>query len=789
MTDKYFEADILSSLEDVVYSASYPELKLFYVTPSIFQLVGYLPEEFINQKIRWTDLVHPEDKHLIDKVYEQIKISGEYKVRYKLVTKNNEIKYIQNRGRVIKDKNNLPIRLDGLINDITELLHIKTDLKNQSTEIQNLLLENEMVFHGTQDAMFLIEVTQEQEYIIRRVNKAYEEATGITQEFVKGKTPIDLLGETVGKQIINNYINCINQGIPISYEESVENLASSKTWTTALSPVFINNQIRYIVGASKDITEQKKAKETLKKSNERFDLILEASSDGWFDRDLIKNEVIYSRKWWLNFGDDTNPNEVAPNYWISLIHPEDKNRVLEYVSTMFDSQYENFDVSFRMLHRSNHYVYVLSRCFIQRDIDGRAIRMVGSNIDLTDRKRLENTLREAKEMAESANQAKGVFLTNMSHEIRTPLNGIIGFSELLLQSGLTLEQKDYIQNIFSSGKNLLSLVNQVLDFSKIDSGKFDLEYISIDLVDLIKSTIHIFESQAKAKFLHLTSTLDTNLPQYVYLDPLRVRQVLSNLIGNAIKFTNSGQITIQIHLLETKDGIANILFSIEDSGIGIEFTAQSKLFESFAQADSSITRKYGGTGLGLTITSELLQKMNSKLEFESLFGVGSKFYFILELPITMTGSVASNLFHEKDNFNSELKHKVNPRCTKDVLVVEDNELNRILVTKLLLKKYPNVQIQYAKDGIEAISQVQIKKPDIIFMDIQMPNMDGYTATKNIRTIYGLNKTPIIALTAGAFIEIKNQAIEAGMDDFLTKPISSSQLYEVFERWSPLSSVQ
>ncbi|TGL38910.1 PAS domain-containing protein [Leptospira perdikensis] len=778
------EMQILSEMEEVVFSASFPELEIIYVSPSVEMLSGYPIEFFKHELGAWRKMIHSDDLHIVEHALSSLKETNKFRIRYRIQTKDNQIKFVQSQGRLIRNESGEILRFDGVVTDISELLSVQDFIKNESTGIKQLLLENNILFNGSQDSMFLVEVMENRDFVIRRINTAYEKATGLTQSNIQGKTPIDLLGEPLGSSVIQNFRNALRAKTTISYEESIPMPAGTKIWTTALTPIEVDGKVKFIVGSSKDITEQKRIETALKESNERYALILEVSSDGWFDWDLVNDTVIYSRRWWLEFGNDEKSDNVPISYWKSLVHPDDSEWVSEFLENILSSQRETFEFSFQMKKRKGNYAHVVSRCYIQRDSSGKKIRMVGSNSDLTEIKKIESTLRKAKEMAEAANLAKGNFLANMSHEIRTPLNGIIGFTELLLHASLTDEQKEYLRSIYISGKSLLSLVNQILDFSKIDSGKMDLELISTDLIDLVQSTVDLFQISAASQAIHLKLKLDPELPRFVSLDPLRVRQVLSNLIGNAIKFTHEGKVEVSVKPIKQTGEIVDIEFSVSDTGIGIDISSQTKLFDSFSQADSSITRKYGGTGLGLTITSELIHKMDSHLRFESELGKGSKFYFVLSLQVNSSGSVSSNLFEEKQITPDETAIIENNQIQNDILIVEDNDLNKRLLSKMLLKRYPNIQLRYAVDGADAINQFKQKIPDLIFMDLQMPVMDGYTATMEIRNLEKDKdkKTPIIALTAGAFFSVKDTAMESGMNDFLTKPLSSADLYKTLEKW-------
>lgn len=783
-THPSLEIQILSDFEDIVFSIGYPKLEILYTSPSVKTLTGYDSEFFLKNKQSWQNFIYKEDRNLIKHALKSIRKDKKFRLRIRILTMDNRIKYIECRGRLIHNPINDTYRIDGIVSDISDLLPLQKLFEDESVDAKHLLFEKNIIFNGSQDSMFLIEVMDSDQFIIRRINLAYEKSTGITQTMIQGKTPSELLGEDLGNVVINNFKRAIQAKKTISYEESFAMPAGTKIWITELTPVEVDGKFKYIVGASKDITEQKLAENALKEYNERYSLILEASSDGWFDWDLVNNTVIYSRRWWLEFGNNDKPDNVPIGYWQSLIHPDDVGWVSEFLENILASQRETFEFTFQMKKRKGNYVHVLSRCYIQRDASGNKIRMLGSNTDLTETKKIEYTLRHAKELAEAANLAKGNFLANMSHEIRTPLNGIIGFAELLLNSPLQEDQKEYLKNIFLSGKSLLELVNQILDFSKIDAGKIEFESISTNLKDLAQSTVDLFQVSAASKGIALRLNIDEHLPTFISLDPLRIRQILSNLIGNAIKFTHEGSVNVSIIQKEKFGDIVTIEFEVADPGIGIDMNSRSRLFDTFSQADTSITRKYGGTGLGLSITNELLLKMNSKLNIKSELNVGSKFSFILKLESKSIGETAKTIFQEKPTTNDEITKSQKPEFQNDILIVEDNELNRKLLSKLLQKKYPNMSLRYAVDGVDALEKFQFRKPDLIIMDLQMPIMDGYTATIEIRKLEKdlSKKTPIVALTAGAFYSVKDSAMESGMDDFLTKPISAAYLYETVEKW-------
>ena len=546
-----------------------------------------------------------------------------------------------------------------------------------------------------------------------------------------------------------------------------------------VSPLQIARQdeIGELLNAFNHLFSQRQQSEAILRNNEQ--LLNEAQRIGRmgsYDYDITRDYWTNSSAFDEIFGiDAAYPRNFSG--WQALIHPEEREATAAAVRHALDGTGEYFSHEYRIIRQDDRQVsWVQGTGRVERNPEGQAIRMVGTIQDITQHKEIEHRLRLAVEQAEAANLAKSRFLATMSHEIRTPMNGILGMAQMLLSPGTSPEeQRDYARTILSSGQTLLALLNDILDLSKIEAGKLELAPAAFSPPQLLDEIAQLFASPAHEKQLQLILDWQDTADLMLVADPVRLRQMLSNLTSNAIKFTQQGEVRITGRLLTRQETTACLEFSVSDTGVGIPDEKLAQLFSPFTQADSSITRQYGGTGLGLSIVRNLARAMSGEAGIESRLGHGTRCWFRVQAEILPTGS------ERRRQARSPASPTADKLPQARILLVDDNAINRKVASALLHSL--GMDVSCAENGEQAI-ELACKTnpaPALILMDVQMPVMDGIEATHHIREYersHRRSPTPIVALTAGAYAEDREHCLEAGMDDFLTKPLKLSDLESV-----------
>jgi len=577
-----------------------------------------------------------------------------------------------------------------------------------------------------------------------------------------------ILGESY--ETLNAYIHKLEKT-----KKSLYTQLSIGIVLASLILTFMNYYFLYIQG------RRVSAEESLEDAEERLRLAIKGTNDGIYDWDIETKELYWSQQYKNLLGYEDHEIQASRETMDSLLHPDDREQLWENTYKYLHRELSELSCVFRLKHKAGHWIWVSMRGKALFDEDGKAIRLIGTISDISKLKEYEVQLEEAKIHAEKANESKTELLAHMSHEIRTPLTSISGVAEILLNQSknFTDKQQQLIKVLNYSTTNLKELINDILNFSKIESGQLELENKPFRLQELFDEITGTMSIRAQEKGLRFTFDY-TDVADITFVgDKIRLRQILMNLIGNALKFTQEGYVQI---LAQKKDfdGTPALQIDVQDTGIGIDPENYALIFERFRQADPSVSRKYGGTGLGLPISKNLVESMGGRIMMESEMGKGSLFTILLPLRIAQTQDIGTpppprkTVVHQTRIGKKDIKSRV--------LLVEDYEGNITLLSYIL--ESLGCPFDVARTGLEALNLWKEHHHDLILMDVQMPEMDGLTATKQIRRMegeLGLPRTPIIGMTAHAFVEDKDKCTAAGMDTYLAKPIAEKDLIAEISR--------
>jgi PAS domain S-box-containing protein len=868
---------LVSNIPGIIYRcANDKDWTMLYLNDEIEKLSGYPVDDFINNNVRsFGSIIYPEDQELVDQnIQKSVNNKTAYTITYRINHKNGNTKWFSERGKGIFDEQGKLLWLDGIIFDITvqklaeaavqkeqnKLISIFNAIPNGvyivdkqfNVEYINPVIEqefgqinggkcysyfhdrtevcpwckNEPVFAGNsirwewysskqnkyydvfdmpiqnadgsfskfkmlhdttehkQAEIALLEQAERQKALLSSipafvyfkdrqlnyvaVNQALADMLNVNIEDFASKTDYDFFSKENAESYRKWDSQVMESGIPIrNFEETVIAPDGQKKYVLTTKAPYRDAKgvVIGIVGTTLDITERKQVEIALLEQQKLLKTVLNSTPDLYVlkDKDCIYRSVNTAFCSFLG----KSEKDIIGKTDYDLFPTEEAKKYITGDKAVMKGKQQQKEIWEIMGFSSIQWLKVVKTNILNES--GESAGVLCSVTDISELKETEQALIAAKESAEAANRAKSEFLANMSHEIRTPMNAVIGFSDILASKITDKKHKSYLNSIQTGGKALLTLINDILDLSKIEAGRLDIQYEPVNPQQIFTELQQIFSLKMAAKNLELIMEIDENLPLALYLDETRLRQVLLNLIGNAIKFTDNGYIKLCANKIYTGDDHSKVdlIIAVEDSGIGVPVDQQTLIFESFKQQDGQSTRKYGGTGLGLAITKRLVEMMNGHIFVESNSGKGSRFEIVLhEVKVANTQSTVV-----QDNTFDPNQITFEKTC---VLVVDDIESNRDLIKEYLSQV--NLEIICAENGQQALLFVEEYHPALILMDIRMPEMDGYEATKRLKDNPNTANIPVIALTASVVALDEKHKIETrGFNGYLAKPVNISDL--------------
>lgn len=732
------------------------------------KILGYGPSDVVGMNMG--DFTHPYDHNREDSLIQKLlkKEIESYRIEKRFVTRSAEVSWVDLVVSTLFDESKNSKYLVGVAIDINDRKKSEDNLRENQKFLSDLIESAQWVIYAKDE---------EGKYLL--VNKKFEEVSGISRQQAIGRTDTMLFPEEIARQFRIHDLKVMDEVAALEVEEVLPSAGGPRYFEASKFPIFNSRGgVRGVCGISSETTEKRKIAMDLDRNRQQLRDVIDANPNFVMLKNAIGKFLLANKAVAEFYG--TTPRdmigkdegEICQDTSLSERCMKLAQNVLMSGETQVDLE-EVMDLS----TKKPRYFQAIRKPLKSPDGDEQVLILAN---DVTDLEHAKRDLEIAKNQAEAASRAKSEFLANMSHEIRTPLNGIIGFADIVLETDLNPNQRELLTKAKGASVALLNILNDILDYSKIEAKKLAIEEIGFDLNALLMNCRDLFSFQASQKGVRLIHQLEDKVPQKLVGDPLRLTQVLNNLVGNAIKFTEKGEIKIEVRLNQVKDRVVELKILVHDSGIGMTEEQQSRLFRPFEQADSSNTRKYGGTGLGLTISKQLVELMGGQIDVKSQHGIGSTFSFTMSFKVQQDKISSPVIDGEVARIQQEALLSKKVRLVGKVLLVEDNENNQ-MVAAYFLKSF-GLESKLATNGLEAVQMALADDFDLILMDVQMPIMDGLEAARKIREFN--QDIPIIALTAAAMAKDKEDSIAAGMNDHLAKPLDKETFKQVLARYLP-----
>ena len=791
-----------------------------YISPVIKDLTGWPPQAFLADAQQWQRIIHPEDLPVWQSALEQLRSGQDSQTEYRILTPDGQTRWLRESVRVTKPPNGRSWRLDGVLSDVTQRKEAEIGQRRAEEERDRFFtLSLDMLCIAGFDGYF------------KRLNPAFERILGYSLAELQARPFLDFVHEDDREATQAVMARLLSGDHLVSFENRYRCKDGSYRWMLWTATPFVEQQLIY--AAARDFTEHKAIEEALARERNLLRTLMDHLPDHIFVKDTASRFITANAATLRSLG-ASSLEEVLGKTDFDFLRREVAEQFFRDEEEVCRSGQPLLNREELLIDRAGQHKWLLTTKVPLRDSTGTVIGLVGMSHDISDRKKMEEQWRQAKEAAEIANRAKSEFLARMSHEIRTPMNGILGMTELALDTDLSTEQREYLQMVKSSADGLLTVINDILDFSKIEAGKLELVPAPFALRESLNDTLRPLAVRAQQKGLKLTWNICPDVPDRLVGDLGRLRQILVNLVSNAIKFTERGEVIVRIQRLEQEcvgggesskpasEGVVDLKdsdypttttlhFEVLDTGIGIPADKQRAIFEPFEQVEGGENRRYGGTGLGLAISSQLVALMGGKLEVESpVSGAalapreetpgaalapreetpgaptqprspGSRFHFTARFTLAQeAGELVSAPLAEPVSMASSRGEERPLR----VLLAEDNIVNQRLAVRILEKRGHSAVV--ACNGKEALQLLEREPFDLVLMDLEMPQMSGFEATAAIRARERETgrHIPILALTAHAMKGDRERCLAAGMDGYVAKPIQARELYQAIAELVP-----